>query len=1081
MNERAVFDPWNNAQDKLIADYNTVSEQAGATLIHSSSLLCGSAEVLLTEMLQAAPRLQGPAILVSGLGVLNAAKTGTAGPSASAIITQLLQSGSGANGKIRVLGVQGDTAATEEQELRNYVFANHRTQKQIIIAQDKAFLGELRQLCKANAAAAQSLPALVTLSLNDKGELANPFDLLYSCEAEKIAVERLSATAKRSLMCIDASGLKHEQAPDFLRHVKAPLIAANAQLIVFAYKDQPLPHADLLIARAQEAPATVRFAYLNRDLPTSDAIVEAILKEEPSLAGKSIVFITDKVTTGTRVVHQLGRSSLKLSVFSINRHGFLSNVDRAIIAQANVRGSVVPEIRRAIAEGIRTDDEEIVTSLVTRSRFGRDALEHGIIAALRLGKDKYVEKLIKLADACSPIALNWWVLDYPGFKVPTYLSDNALHFRLLKELIAKTVRKYGFQLPLEHLKELKEVPSASHDKIGELISLMETDVAAKEKSLVPRASKKAAIEDNPHEDRHLSPAQAAFNYISRITMRECDFMRNQGFVFVVGITFLKRLHDCLQYDEQSVPYSNASGVAFSDLIENGSISIEKLRAFCQGFSKNIQNILRELDFDSIIISKSRHEILYIQRIVEALMEPVGNFSPSRFSDADFEELLTIFIRSRAETNREDGAHWSNSEVAELMSDLLASNLELDQEQQISICDMAVGSTTLLKALAHKLETLYRCRVNTYGVDINHRTVAIAKLLTFVRGGYPENIVHDDVVANDVFSGHTFDFMVCEPPFGMRLDTSRPVRAIEGYPAASDSSLFFLFACLSKLNASGRLAILQPGASMFSSRRGDVECRRYLIENDLLEAIIQLPSHLSIYTGIPLYIWIIAKNKPKARHGKVLLLDASNCGGELHKAGVARCRAFPEEGRKLILQAYNAFEHECFYGDPGKMRCESRVVENYKFAYRKIMVEHPKLTKTGKIQMKLGKPEADRTLSEEFTVAWNESPDVFFAREVLPIDPNAWFEPKRISEHCAIHFAAHFYKVPDGETLEGSLIRNITSLRERINGLKEEYEAKLRQYEERIGTLNQKLETFEHIASHVPGLNSGTRGIFLRRP
>lgn len=1080
MNERAVFDPWNNAQDKLIADYNTVSEQAGATLIHSSSLLCGSIEVLLAERLQADSRLQGPSILVSGLGVLNAAKTRAAGSSATSIIAQLLKNGTAANGKIRVLDVQGDTASTEEQELRNYVFANHRTQKQIVIAQDKAFLEELRQLCKADAPAAQNLPALVTLSLNDKGELVNPFDLLYSCEAEKIAVERLSATAKRSLMCIDVSGLKHEQASDFLRHVKAPLIAANAQLVVFAYKDQPLPHADLLIARAQESPATVRFAYLNRDLPSSDAIVEAILKEEPGLDGKSIVFISDKVTTGARLVNQLGRSSLKLSVFSINRHGFLSNVDRAIIAQANVRGSIVPEIRRAIAEGIRTDDEEIVTSLVTRSRFGRDALEHGIIAALRLGKDKYVERLIKLADTCSPIALNWWILDYPGFKVPTYLSDNALHFRLLKELIAKTVRKHGFQLPLEHLKELNEVPQASHDKLGELISLMETDVAVEEKSLVPRAVKKAVAENTPQESRHLSPAQAALSYLTSISMREDEIFRGVRYEFTLGITFLKRLYDCLQHDEASVPCENTSGIAFSDLIVDGVVSVDKLKEFSQGFSPNILAILKDLCFFEAV-DWLQKKGSFIQNVVEVLLEPVGNFSPERFNNADFVELLAAIVRSFAESDCDYGMHYSTSEISELMSDLLVSGQPLDVQTNISICDLAVGSSTMLRSLEQKLKATCGCHIDVYGADINVQVATIAKIITFVQGNSPDNIECADIRKEDVFVGRSFDYVVCDPPYGMKLDR-RSIREIEGYPVATDSSFYFMLAGLSKLNAHGKLAILHPGRVLFSSMRDDNEVRRYLIENDLLEAVIQLPSRLAICTGIPLYIWIVNKNKPNERCGKVLLIDASNCGGEMKRPRLSRCRIFPEEGRKLILQAYEAFENEGVYEAGGKMRCESRVVENHCFGYRKITVDHPVLTKTGKVQMKQGKPEANRALREEYFVPWNESPDVFFAREVLPLAPNAWIDHSRTTEHFDIQMAALFYKVPEGETLDGSLTRNITSLRDRVSELKEEMEAKMRTYQERLDTLKEKLEAFELIAAQRPGLKGtlATRSTTLLR-
>jgi len=158
------------------------------------------------------------------------------------------------------------------------------------------------------------------------------------------------------------------------------------------------------------------------------------------------------------------------------------------------------------------------------------------------------------------------------------------------------------------------------------------------------------------------------------------------------------------------------------------------------------------------------------------------------------------------------------------------------------------------------------------------------------------------------------------------------------------------------------------------------------------------------------------------------------------------------------------------------------VENHRFGYRKITVEHPVLTKTGKVQMKHGKPEANRALREEHIVPWNESPDVFFAREVLPLAPNAWVDHSRTTEHFDIQMAALFYKVPEGETLDGSLTRNITTLRERVSELKEEMDAKMRTYQERLDTLKEKLEAFELIAAQRPGLKGklATRSAKLPR-
>lgn len=1064
MNERAPFNPWENPQDKRIEDFNSISNQSGAIIISSDTLCLEGMQNLLLEAVENDSRLQSPCILLSGIGVLQASKSSTAKEELASILLSLMQTGTAANGRICVLrneDAEQHPCASEESELRAYAFSHHRKMKQVVISQNKDFLRELRQLCKAESSASQGLPELVTLSVSESGQLVNPFDSLYSSEAERIADEKHTAIAQRSEIYITLSGLKHPQSGDYLSHNKAAMLKTKSLLNVLVYKDQPLPHADILIARAQEAPATVRFVYLNRNLPTTDAIVEVLLQEESRLAGKSIALITDNVNAGARIVSQLGRSAIKLSVYSINRYGYLSNIDRTVIIQSQTKGSIPVEMRRAISQAVQSGDEDSVLRLARNARFGRDSLEHGIIAALRYGKDEYLEKLIKLADACSPVALNWWILDYSGFRTPSYLAENRLHFTLLKELIGKTVRRHGYQYPLERLKELNAVPAAPHSQFEELISLMEKGSAAPRK----KQEEKIVCCEATSE----SPAQVAWSLLSKLSMPGISLTPEARLKFIIGMVFLKRIFDCPELDKSSISNEGVRKSAFEAMRVFSENALEMhFERFIGSFSWAIREIAEMVNLPVFISQLNRNDRRFLLLTLEVLSSPDGDFSASRFCNADFSEILAVLIRTKAESGYESGCFYSNPDMSALLADLLVDGQEkIEEGKCVRICDMAVGSSNMLNALANKLQSSTKSVVHAFGQDINLATIGEAKMLAVLSGRTPENYVARDAFKYDSFPGVAFRYIVGEPPIlPSKLLKKSQMRDLDGMPKTSDSTWFFLLAGLAKLDEQGKMAIVQPGRSLFETTNDEI--RRFLIENDLLEAIIQLPTRMGVAISIPLYVWIINKDKAESRRGKVLLVDASACGGDMRKArgGMVRSRTLPEEGRKLILQAYSAFENNGEYSAEDKLRCISRVLPYEELGHREIRVKYT--TPDGQEEVRT------------FSMPRTESPDTFMAREVLPVYPDARLDSKRSKEYFDIQMPRYFYSIPEGETPEGHLTHQITSLSKRLAELQDELEARTRFYQEQIESTKEKLDSLRAIAAHIPGLDAGIRRVIFPR-
>ena len=265
-------------------------------------------------------------------------------------------------------------------------------------------------------------------------------------------------------------------------------------------------------------------------------------------------------------------------------------------------------------------------------------------------------------------------------------------------------------------------------------------------------------------------------------------------------------------------------------------------------------------------------------------------------------------------------------------------------------------------------------VTCFGQELNPFTFGIAKADMLIRGGDPENMQFGDTLDNDKFEGLSVRLLYIQSAFRHRLET-RSVRCGSGTPARrrrtlgpglpskSDGQLLFLLNGLSKLKPEGRMAIIQNGSSLFTgdAASGPSEIRRYLIENDWLETIVQLPTDSFYNTGIATYVWIITKNKEEKRAGKVQLVDAGKCFEPRRKAIGNKRVDISEACRDLIVQACGEFadkDYEAVTESGKTIVCKSRVLDGSSFGYSKIVVESPQRGRDGKKILKRGKPVAD---------------------------------------------------------------------------------------------------------------------------
>ena len=535
---------------------------------------------------------------------------------------------------------------------------------------------------------------------------------------------------------------------------------------------------------------------------------------------------------------------------------------------------------------------------------------------------------------------------------------------------------------------------------------------------------------------------------------------------ILPMTVVKRFHDCLLPTHQAVldtyetmkklqvidgflqkasgyQFYNTSRFTFETLLADPDNIESNFRDYLSGFSANAQDVLAKFDFDNIIKRMVESNTLYL--VIKEFGSEKGYLGPDKISAVDcgyiFEDLVRRFSESFGE---EAGAHFTSRDIIYLMTDLLLSEADLDTSS-MTVYDMAMGTSQMLSCMEERIHELNSdIEVTCFGQEFNPSTFAIAKADMMIRGGDPNNMRFGDTLSEDQFPGFTFQYIISNPPFG--IDWKREQKAVEaeaargemgrfapGLPKISDGQQLFVLNGLAKLANKGKMAIIQNGSPLFSGDAGSgpSNIRQYILENDWLDCIIQLSTDMFMNTGISTYIWVLSKDKPAHRAGKVQLIDASHCFEPRRKSIGTKRNDITDACRELIVTAYGEFANGKVYGDKNGIYCESKVFESVEFGYNKIVVERPQRDETGNILLKRGKPVPDTSLRDTENVPLVQDIDAYFAREVLPYAPDAWIDHSKTKVGYEIPMTRYFYEYQAPEAVE-DIVARITALEQDIS-------------------------------------------------
>ncbi len=534
---------------------------------------------------------------------------------------------------------------------------------------------------------------------------------------------------------------------------------------------------------------------------------------------------------------------------------------------------------------------------------------------------------------------------------------------------------------------------------------------------------------------------------------------------ILPMTVVKRFHDCLLSTHNKVletfekvknlevidgfltrasgyQFYNTSKFTFDTLVSDPEHIEINFKDYLAGFSANVQDVLSKFDFENIIKRMVESNTLYL--VIKEFNSAKGYLGPDKISAVDcgyvFEDLVRRFNESYGE---EAGAHFTSRDIIYLMTDILLCDTQFNG-QNITVYDMAMGTSQMLSCMEERIHALDdEATVTCFGQEFNPSTFAIAKADMMIRGGDPNNMRFGDTLSDDQFKGYQFDRIISNPPFG--IDWKREKSAVEaeaklgengrfapGLPKISDGQQLFVLNGLAKLADDGRMAIIQNGSPLFSGDAGSgpSNIRQYILENDWLDAIIQLSTDQFMNTGISTYIWVLSKDKPSYRAGKVQLIDASHCYEPRRKSIGTKRNDITNKCRELIVKAYGEFA-QGIYGDKNGIYCESKIFESVEFGYNKIVVERPQRDENGEIIKKKGKPVADTSLRDTENVPLVEDIDAYFAREVLPYAPDAWIDKSKTKVGYEIPMTRYFYEYQKPEKSD-DILNRIISLENEIS-------------------------------------------------
>ena len=461
--------------------------------------------------------------------------------------------------------------------------------------------------------------------------------------------------------------------------------------------------------------------------------------------------------------------------------------------------------------------------------------------------------------------------------------------------------------------------------------------------------------------------------------------------------------------------------------------------YLNGYSKNVREIIENFQLEKIITKLIKNDLLYM--LVEMFTQV--DLSPGNVSNHEmgyiFEELLRRFSEMSNETA---GEHYTPREVIRLMVSLMfAEHKDSLQGKGIirTVFDPACGTGGMLITAKDYIQKEINPQVEVvmYGQELNEQTYAIAKSDVLIMGEDAENIRQGSSFSEDRFQGQRFSYMLSNPPFGVSWKKEKAFidsesndpygRFQAGTPRSSDGALLFLQHMISKMESGGsRIAIIFNGSPLFTGDAGSGESniRKWIIENDWLEAVVAMPTEMFYNTGIATYIWMVTNRKPDQRKGKVQLINAVDFAASMRKSLGNKRKYFTDDHIREIRDIYTIFKE-------GKY---CKIFDNQDLGYTKVTVERPTYTAKGKVEMdKQGSPKPDSKLRDYEKIPLKEDIQAYFEREVLPHVPDAWMDRNKDRVGYEISFTKYFYEYQPLRSLE-EIKADILALEAETDGL-----------------------------------------------
>lgn len=514
-------------------------------------------------------------------------------------------------------------------------------------------------------------------------------------------------------------------------------------------------------------------------------------------------------------------------------------------------------------------------------------------------------------------------------------------------------------------------------------------------------------------------------------------------------------------------FYNTSPFDFGKLLGDPAQIKANLIAYVNAFSDNARDIFERYDFFKQLEKLDDSNLLFM--VVQKFA--AIDLHPDRVSNADMGLVFEDLIRRFAELSNETaGEHYTPREVIRLMVDLL---FIADDEALVkpgivrSVYDPTAGTGGMLSIAEEHLSSLNpKARMVMYGQELNAESYAICKADMLIKGQNVSNIIMGNTLSDDGHAGKDFDYMLSNPPFGVEWKKIEKEIRKEyeqkgfagrfgpGLPRVSDGSLLFLMHLLSKMrpydkekNEGGsRAGIVLNGSPLFTggAGSGESEIRRWIIENDWLEAIVALPTDMFYNTGIATYVWILTNKKDQARKGKVQLINGAEYYRKMRKSLGSKRKELGENDIARLVEIHGRFEelrHTKVVDAQGVTVSEtlelankpvvgaleggkvetfmvSRIFDNADFGYRTITVERPLKDPQGNAETdKKGKPKSDPKLRDTENVPLNDEIGAYFKREVVPHASDAWIDHDKTKVGYEIPFNRFFYQYMPPRSLE----------------------------------------------------------------